>query len=210
MESSPAVSEKNLSSEKTGAILHGAMEEFLGNGYAATSMDRVAKAAKVSKATVYSHFQDKESLFVAIIRHLVEEKFLRVFDPVNVDKTRLDPEMVLRKLAYRMLDTADKAHFKNFMRVIIGESGRFPNLARAFITNIEKTGFRLLKEYFTASPEFEFEDPEAIARIFVGSLAHYIIVQEMLYGKEIIPMEKERLVENLVALLMQQRAGSKI
>jgi len=42
------------------------------HGYAATSMDRVAIAAGVS-TTVYSHFQDKEGLFTALIQRLVEE-----------------------------------------------------------------------------------------------------------------------------------------
>ncbi|MEM7595548.1 MAG: TetR/AcrR family transcriptional regulator, partial [Cyanobacteria bacterium P01_A01_bin.83] len=55
--------ESTKSEIKTEAILTGAMKEFLANGYAATSMDKVAKTAQVSKATVYSHFGDKESLF---------------------------------------------------------------------------------------------------------------------------------------------------
>lgn len=203
-ESTSAASERNLSAAKTDAVLQGAMQEFLKHGYAATSMDKVAKAAKVSKATVYSHFRDKQSLFVAIVEFLVQGKFRTVFDPMSVEKLSLEPEIVLRKLAYRMLDGTDQKQFQNFMRVIIGESGRFPALAQIFILNVEKTGFRFLQEYFTTSSQFNFKDPEAIARIFVGSLAHFIIVQEMLNGKETIPMDKERLVDNLIGLLLNQ------
>ena len=61
------------SGEKAEQILQGAMAEFLVHGYAATSMDRVASAAKVSKATVYSYFQDKEALFTALVEQLAEE-----------------------------------------------------------------------------------------------------------------------------------------
>lgn len=204
--SSPDTAERNLSPEKSEAILQGGMQEFLKNGFAATSMDRVAKAAQVSKATVYSHFQDKEGLFIALIQFLVEKKFRTVFDPVHAEKSVSEPEEVLKKLAYRMLDAgSEQPLFQNFMRVIIGESGRFPQLARAFVTNVEKTGFRLLKEYFTTSPHFDFEDPEAIARIFVGSLAHFLIVQEMLYGKEIVPMERDRLIDTLIALIVPEK-----
>jgi TetR/AcrR family transcriptional regulator, regulator of autoinduction and epiphytic fitness len=198
--------DRNLSAKKTNAILRGGMQEFLARGYAATSMDRVAKAANVSKATVYSHFQDKESLFVAIIQYLVEEKFQGVFDSISVEKVEklaAAPDVVLRQLAHRMLDAgSEQAQFQNFIRVIIGESGRFPQLARAFVGNMEKTGFRVLRDYFTHCPHLNFDDPEAIARIFVGALAHFLIVQEMLHGKDIIPMERERLVENLVNLLV--------
>ena len=48
---------------KAETILQGAMQEFLAKGYSTASMDRVAAAAGVSKATVYSHFGDKETLF---------------------------------------------------------------------------------------------------------------------------------------------------
>ncbi len=41
-------------------------------------------------------------------------------------------------------------------------------------------------------------DPEATARMFVHSLVHHLIVQEMLHGKDIMPIERDLLVENLV------------
>ena len=46
--------------EKAEQILNGAMPEFLQNGYACTSMDKVAKSAGVSKQTLYSHFSYKD------------------------------------------------------------------------------------------------------------------------------------------------------
>jgi len=72
--------DRQKSAEKTEAILDGAMREFLTHGYAATSMDRVAAAAGVSKATVYSHFQDKEGLFAALIQQLALQKCWTVFN----------------------------------------------------------------------------------------------------------------------------------
>lgn len=41
-------------------------------------------------------------------------------------------------------------------------------------------------------------DPEATAQIFAHSLVHHLIVQKMLHGKDIMPIERDRLVENLV------------
>ncbi|MGH8380362.1 TetR/AcrR family transcriptional regulator [Pseudomonas sp.] len=52
---------------KRQAILEAAKQLFLTLGYASTSMDAVATAAGVSKLTVYSHFNDKETLFTAAI-----------------------------------------------------------------------------------------------------------------------------------------------
>ena len=81
---------RQLSPEKAEAILAGGMQEFLAHGYAGTSMDRIATAAGVSKATVYSHFQDKEGLFTALIEQLVQGKFRSLFEP-SPENLQLEP-----------------------------------------------------------------------------------------------------------------------
>ncbi|HEY9832621.1 MAG TPA: helix-turn-helix domain-containing protein, partial [Stenomitos sp.] len=81
--------DRELSAEKTNAILDGAMQEFLANGYAATSMDKVAAAAGVSKATVYSHFQDKQGLFTALVQRLACKK--EIFSLENLQSVQDDP-----------------------------------------------------------------------------------------------------------------------
>lgn len=203
MGQTPTPTDRQLSSEKAEAILAGGMQEFLVHGFAATSMDRVATSAGVSKATVYSHFQDKEGLFNVLIRRLVEGKFRSMFDSASNEVQQTDPKIVLRALANRVLDVGmDDPQFLNFMRVILGESGRFPNLARAFVCNIEKTSFNALRQYLTSCSQLNLSDPEATARIFIGTLVHYLIVQEMLHGKDIVPMERDRLIENLVNLIV--------
>ncbi|MBW4691193.1 MAG: TetR/AcrR family transcriptional regulator [Lyngbya sp. HA4199-MV5] len=195
--------DRHLSAEKTEAILEGGMQEFLAHGYAATSMDRVAIAAKVSKATVYNHFQDKESLFNALIQRLVEHKFSAIFDGSDARLLQTDPQDVLKEFANRALNVGmQEPQFLNFMRVILGESGRFPELARAFVRNIEQTAFRGLCEYFTHCPQLNLADPEATARIFIGAIVHFLIVQEMLHGKDILPMERDRLIETLVNMIV--------
>jgi TetR/AcrR family transcriptional regulator, regulator of autoinduction and epiphytic fitness len=203
----PQNTERQLSPEKAEAILAGGMQEFLTHGYAGTSMDRVAKSAGVSKATVYSHFQDKAGLFNALIQRLVERKFSLIFDSASNEILQADPKIVLRELANRALDGGiNDPQFLNFMRVILGESGRFPELARAFVRNIEQTTFNKLQQYFTSCSGLNLSDPEATARIFVGTLVHFTIVQEMLHGRDILPMERDRLVENLVNLIVGNSA----
>ncbi|MBW4618201.1 MAG: TetR/AcrR family transcriptional regulator [Cyanosarcina radialis HA8281-LM2] len=193
---------RQLSPEKGAAILAGGMQEFLAHGYAATSMDRVAAAAGVSKATVYSHFQDKEGLFTALIEQLVQYKFRSLFGNA-LETSQPEPRIFLRELAHRVLDMgANEPQFLNFMRLILGESGRFPELARAFVRNIEKTSFRMLRQYLESCPQLKLADPEATARIFIGALVHYLIIQEMLHGKDIVPMESDRLIDNLVEAIV--------
>jgi TetR/AcrR family transcriptional regulator, regulator of autoinduction and epiphytic fitness len=206
----PPRAERQLSAEKAEAILSGGMQEFLAHGYAATSMDRVATAAGVSKATVYSHFQDKEGLFTTLIQRLVEVKFRTLFEPDLAAMLQTEPEIVLRHLANHVLDIGtNDPQCLNFIRVIFAESGRFPQLARAFVRNIERTSFNRLRQYFTSCPHLKLSDPEATARIFIGALVHFMIVQEMLHGKDLMPMERDRLVNNLVHLITSNQTKEK-
>lgn len=189
-------------SEKAEAILAGAMQEFLAHGYAATSMDRVAAAAGVSKATVYSHFQDKEGLFTALIRQLAQEKFQAVFTPQD-SHLEGEPSVVLRHLATTMLDNAmSDRQLHNFMRVVVSESGRFPELARAYVDNLAKPLIEILNRYLAR--ELNLRDPEATVRVIVGTLVYHIILQELMHGKDILPMERDRLVDTLVHLVAPQ------
>ncbi|OLP19235.1 TetR family transcriptional regulator [Leptolyngbya sp. 'hensonii'] len=187
-------------SDKAEQVLIGAMQEFLKHGYAATSMDRVASAAGVSKATVYSHFQDKEGLFNALIKRLAEKKFAQVYGEQPLQG---EPQFLLRQLAKKALDElqTDPEHLA-FVRLVIGESGRFPQLAQTFVQNLAKPGIETMAHYLAAHPELNLPDPEAIARILVGSVVYFEMLQEMLHGKEILPMESDRLINALEYLLL--------
>lgn len=59
--------------EKRRAILEAAKNLFIRHGYTGTSMDNIASEAGVSKLTVYSHFTDKETLFIEAVTACCEE-----------------------------------------------------------------------------------------------------------------------------------------
>jgi TetR/AcrR family transcriptional repressor of mexJK operon len=64
---------------KRQAILDAAKNLFIRKGYVSTSMDAVAAEAGVSKLTVYSHFNDKETLFSAAVVARCEEQMPELF-----------------------------------------------------------------------------------------------------------------------------------
>ncbi len=51
-------------------VLKAAVELFAERGIDATSMDAIAEASGVSKATIYKHWQDKDSLALEVMAHL--------------------------------------------------------------------------------------------------------------------------------------------
>lgn len=83
--STPA--KRTRSEEKRQDIIDAAMRTFKEYGVAATSMDKLASEAKVSKRTVYNHFETKESLVMHLVSQLWMESITQesiVYDP-NID-----------------------------------------------------------------------------------------------------------------------------
>jgi AcrR family transcriptional regulator len=189
--------------QKREQILQGAMQIFLTSGYASTSMDRVAAVAGVSKQTIYSHFQDKEGLFKALMERVT---FDRV-QPILFEGEELsgEPEYVLRKFAEIFLTVIADQEYLSLLRVIIAESVRFPELAQLYTRTVIQRGRQLLCRYFKSRPDLEIADPEATTQIFVGSLVSYVLAQEILHGKETIFLERDRLVNSLIDLMLKQQ-----
>jgi AcrR family transcriptional regulator len=189
-------------SQKQEQILQGAMRIFLGAGYAGTSMDRVSAEASVSKQTIYSHFGDKQGLFKALMEWVTLANFRSVFDGEELVG---EPAVLLRRVGEIFFTrVADNPDYLGLIRLIIGESERFPELAKLYTQTVVNQGREILSEYFSLHEELGINDPEAIAHIFFGSLVSHIIVQEMLYGKEIMPLSRDRLLDSLIGLVLTQ------
>ncbi|KAM3091600.1 TetR/AcrR family transcriptional regulator [Phormidesmis sp. 146-35] len=199
--SQSANSARQRSPEKTAAILEGAMRVFLKQGYVGTTMDRVAIAAGVSKPTLYSHFQDKEGLFNALTAQWVQ-KTQWASCPHDLLKSHEPPQVVLRQLADSILDSCTNNSEKiTFIRLVLGESGRFPELGRAFVQHMDKPILNALTQYLTDCPDLNLADPAAVAHMFMGTLIFLLITQEMLHSGDIVPMDRDRLVDNLINLI---------
>jgi AcrR family transcriptional regulator len=186
--------------EKAEQILTGARQEFLAHGYAATSMDRVAKAAGVSKATVYSYFQDKEGLFTVLVQRMAQRKLSIIY---SSDPLTGEPRVVLRQLLTKALNElmGDREEIA-LVRLIIGESERFPEVAQIFVRALVKPGIKTLSEYLASCPKPKIPDPEATAYILMGTLVHFMKVQKMLHGEEILQIDGDRIIDSLIHLIV--------
>jgi AcrR family transcriptional regulator len=190
-----------FSKAKREKIVKAALETFLQYGYKGTSMNRVADKAGVIKQTIYSHFTDKEGLFKAIIESLTLEHFKAQFG--EKIPSQEPPEVVLRRVAEMFASRQGDKSYIALMRTVIGESARFPELARLYVSTVIRPAIKILCEYFDAHPELKIKDSEALARIYCGSLVSYIITQEILYGKETLRFPIERLADNLMQLILK-------
>lgn len=181
-------------------ILQGALDIFLQDGYEGSSMDRIAAAAGVSKITIYKHFQDKEGVFTALVEQIAAQRFEAIFGPLSLEG---DPAIVLHTLASTVLDlmSVDEQYIA-FLRLILGESGRFPHLAQRFLQALPQKVWAYLGDYFTAHPELNVPNPEVTARIFMGTLMSYVMTQYILHGQHLVPMSQQVLIDALVETIV--------
>jgi len=106
-----------------------ALEEFLKHGYGGTSMATIVKAAGVSKTTLYSRFASKEDLFIAMMKKMVEGDLSARIRSVQAPSRSLAD--MLREFSYQSLEIGLDAEHYGLVRLIYGESHRFPELRDA-------------------------------------------------------------------------------
>lgn len=121
------------SSPKRRAILDHAARLFMAEGFSAVSMDAVARAAQVSKATLYAHFPGKDALFAEIIGNNCQRMKTEMAAAAQAETGHaLGP--ALAALGVRWLRFLLEPRVRALHRVVVAECIRAPELARAFYT----------------------------------------------------------------------------
>ena len=157
-------------SSKTCQILEAGGRLFLEHGYGATSMDAVARAAGVSKATLYAHFTNKADLFSAIVAaecaRAVPMVACREADTVPVADA-------LFRIGRELLDLLLSPEALGVYRVVVAESPRFPELGRAFYQAGPTQTLNALSTYLGGvgrRGELAVPDATAAAELFWGMI----------------------------------------
>jgi TetR/AcrR family transcriptional repressor of mexJK operon len=109
-------------------ILDAAAALFFSEGYGATSVEEIARRARISKRTFYARFEDKAAAFRAVVRRVI----LRL-RPAAIVVDQLfkgsNVEEVLRRLAPIILRASLSPEALALQRVVLAEAARFPELA---------------------------------------------------------------------------------
>ncbi len=103
---------------------------FLENGFAATSMSKVAAACKITKASLYHHFTGKDELFIACVTH----GYTPALDDLRAleNDQSLDPVTRLREAISVLYEMTIKSEVGRMSPLIAEVSRAFPNVARSF------------------------------------------------------------------------------
>jgi TetR/AcrR family transcriptional repressor of mexJK operon len=133
------------SAEKRKQILKSAGELFLTGGFSGCSMEMVAKQSNVSKQTVYSHFNNKEALFLAVIEDKCAEYQL---DDRHLQIADFSLRQVLRERGLQIVKLLHDDQVIAIYRVIIGEVNSNPRVAELFYQAGPKHSLEYLSKCF--------------------------------------------------------------
>ena len=136
--------------ERRGHILDIAYAAFIREGYAGTSMARIAALLGGSKTTLYNYFSSKKELFVAV----ADRESIKLFDNIFV-ATEIPGDFGSRvlELARRLLGTMLSDELIEAYRLIVAESGRFPEIGLAMHDIALRRGTQHLAAVFKRAME---------------------------------------------------------
>jgi len=109
-------------------IMDGARTAFLSAGFDGASMNDVARAAGVSKGTLYAYFSSKDELFEAIIR----AEYGQTAEKLCTFKREGDPRAMLTDFGVRLINRMTEPAHLALARVVIAAAEKFPNIGRTF------------------------------------------------------------------------------
>lgn len=111
-------------------LVAAALDIFVERGYAATRLEDVARAAGVSKGTVYLYFSNKEELFKTVVRENLVTALSRGTD--LVDNYAGSTPALLRELLHGWWGLVGATRLAGLTKLIMAESGNFPDIARFY------------------------------------------------------------------------------
>ncbi|MFT5341661.1 MAG: AcrR family transcriptional regulator [Paracoccaceae bacterium] len=135
---------------KFGQVLEGARQVFLADGFEGASVDDIARAAGVSKATLYSYFPDKRLLFMEV----AQTECARMADQALelIDQTQ-SPRQVLTTAATQLVSFMLSRFSQRIFRICVAESDRFPELGQSFYASGPEMGRNRMSEYLRGAVE---------------------------------------------------------
>lgn len=182
--------EPTQSQRKHFAMLAAAEQLFLRHGYLGTSMDELAELSQVSKQTVYAHFGSKEALFVELVSSMTGGAGDGLHDLDEMPAADGDVAGFLERYAIDELTVVMTPRLLQLRRLVIGEVGRFPELATALYENGPDRAIRSLAKVMTSLAErglLAVDHPLEAATTFNWLVMGAPMNEAMLLGDGAIP-----------------------
>ncbi len=138
-------SRRRRKAERPREILEAAFAEFSRNGYATTTLEQIAERAGVTKGTIYVYFDNKEHLFISMVREAMNEK-LEAVQSMFETHAGSTADLLRAQFSFIYQHIVEDRRRREVVRMLIAEAARFPELADRYHHEILRPCLELLKQ----------------------------------------------------------------
>jgi AcrR family transcriptional regulator len=131
--------------ERPGEILQAAFVEFSRNGYATTTLDQIAERAGVTKGTIYVYFENKEHLFISMVRE-VTKVTLETLHEMFATHDGSTADLLRAQFSFIYQHIVEDRRRREVVRMLIAEAPRFPELADRYHEEILRPCLEMLRQ----------------------------------------------------------------
>jgi len=182
--------------------MRAAVDEFRTAGYEATSMDRIAAAAGVSKRTVYNHFPSKEALFGQMLEQLWDSSADSVDMAYRAD---LPLDQQLKQLLKQKLELLSDPSFIDLARVALAEIIHSPERAQRIVCRMgeKESGVTVWIQAAIADGRLIEVDPDFAGHQLQGLVKSFAFWPQVTLGQPPLSREaRKRVADSAVAMFL--------
>ncbi len=192
-------------------ILDAALAVFAEKGFSAARMEDISQRAGVTKGTIYLYFESKEALFKALVRESLAPTIAAVIErALAYEGSSRDLLIMVLSTVGNFIRTSDRVVLP---KIVIAESGNFPELVRFYRAEIIDKGLGLLEEVVArgiARGEFRQVDPKHVARLCIAPILLAAFWRITFAPLDVEPYDYEGLIATHIdTLLRGLSAGDK-
>jgi AcrR family transcriptional regulator len=176
--------------ETRAVILEAARQEFVASGFAATSIENVARRAGVSTKTLYRLLPDKKTLFEATVTDRMD-RFVSVVSLRACEGG--DIEAALPDALLACADLVLDPEVISLQRLILADNDKFPDISESFYITAMRRSVAALAEWLLVQKKrglIDLADVEAAAGMLLGMLV-FQPQRDVMFGHKPLPTRRE-------------------
>ncbi len=192
-------------------ILEAAFQVFGARGLHQATLDDVARAAGITKGTIYLYFPSKADLFIAMLKARVNHIMPAVEASADGGAAPTARQQ-LSSLGCRLYQFFRSRAYLTMYRTVVSEAARFPEAAALLYREGILPANRRLAEVIrrgVATGEFRRVDPMIAARAFVGMFQVFAVSQGLLGGQRIFPVADAKVVRTVTQIFFHGMLASR-
>ena len=189
-------------------VLDAAEQVFIDAGYARSTMDVIARAAGVSRKTLYARYANKSDVLTAVVERLLDAALAAPAVPAAAAAAAsADPRAVLLALGRELAQLSAMPRVAGLNRLIFAEAAQLPELAALFGRLYARAATRVRDclQALQADARLAAGDDELAAVAFIEMVASMPRLRSLL-GQPLSPAEIEAGVIHAVDLFLDGRA----